>query len=101
MNYLHTHTLSVQAALDRADDNERQAMAEQLAEDDWDAFMRGDDTEPAREVREYMEEEAGNYIADLVRGGDYRDAAMRRLRNDCCGYRAALLVDSDRVEDAL
>lgn len=100
MNYC-APTLYDEAAYERVDANERQAMAEQLAEEDWDAFIRGEESEYAAAVQEYCEEVAGDYIADMVRGGDYRMAAMRRLRTDCCGYRAEMMLNSDRVRDAL
>lgn len=102
MNYMgNVVPLAVQAAHERYDENHREMVSMELAEEDWDAFMRGDKTVYTEAVADYIGDVAGDYLAEIVRGGEVGERALRLLRTDCCNYRAAMMRDSDRVQDNL
>ena len=99
-----------QAMHDRAfnpthDDNDRQNAAQELAEGDFDKWLRGDDERGT--VADYVNDHASERIRILVAGLLGNEAALERakreaqqLRMDAVSY-AAWLMDDDRIERAL
>lgn len=97
--------LAVRAACDIADDNDRAAAAQELAEGDFDKWLRGDDERGT--VADYINDHASERIRLLVAGLLGNEAALERakreaqqLRMDAVSY-AAWLMDDDRIERAL
>lgn len=72
------------------DDNEEQRVREELAHEELELM-----TETARE---FLQDNASDYIVGLMRGGDHAVAAMRNARGDCLAYLAENM-DSARVRE--
>ena len=88
-----------QAVHDRAfdhDPNAEQATRERLAQEQYDAWCDGD---ADKGVDEWMGEHLYEYAQELLRGGDYRDAALKRIERDCVGY-LAVWIDDEQVREA-
>ena len=90
-------TQSIHDAYFDRDPNAEQAARERLAQEQYDAWASGD-ADPA--VDEWMGEHLYEYAQSLLRGGDYRDAAMQRIERDCVGY-LATWVDDEAITEAM
>jgi hypothetical protein len=71
-------------------DNEYREIAEELAEQDWDRFSSS--------VRDFVIENASDYIEGFARGGDHAAEALKMMRRDCIGYLADLM-EGERVTE--
>ena len=68
--------LAVRAACDIADDNDRAAAAQELAEGDFDKWLRGDDERGT--VADYINDHASERIRIIVAGLLGNEAALER-----------------------
>lgn len=71
-------------------ENEYQAMAEQIAQGEWD-----DCTERRWE---WVREEIVHYAEGLLAGGEMWAATLKRMEQDFVAYRAAMLPEDDVYE---
>jgi len=71
--------------------------AQLLAEQDYDAWLFGEERE---NVTDWIEANAHEYIRGLAVGGDSYHATLRNMRKDCTGTLADDM-DPDRVRSEL
>lgn len=90
------------AELDRAqgdighDPNEWQAARERLAEQDFADWCEGFESEGARNIRDWLMDNAWNYVEAMHKGGDSYHAAKRDLERDALAWLAETM-DDDRI----
>jgi len=80
------------------DENDRARAAQELAEEDWDKFIRGED--PHGDIASFVDDNLLDWGPELMRGGDDADRARREIRTGALRY-AAWLMDEDRIDGAL